>query len=185
MSKSLLKIEHLQLFGVIKSSQILLQTPCSELKLALHMNSQTRLQFLVRALLATLLCWLVLCLKLCGPEAMLLLESLESFISSKMSSWYLWVRKKSQKAEDIKKNPDIYLFGKLIIFKTLKRPRTLKAMYSSEPSLRLPTRHPKKAYCQPSSRALDRFQRCLDTWMPLRSWPWVPSRLNLAWWVAD
>lgn len=102
---------------------------------------------------------------------MLQLESFGSFLSSKMSSWYLWISKKSLKAKDIKKNPNTYSFGNLIISETLKQPHTPSAVYSLEPNIHLPSRHPEKAYCQPSTVLETGFQRYLDTRTPLRSWP--------------
>lgn len=146
---------------------------------------QTGPQFSVWALCTTLLCQLVF-LSL-SSQSWSHAAAWEFWtLPRKMSSCYLWIRKKSQKAEDIKKKPSTYSFESFIICKTPEWPHTLRAIYSLEPNLHLPTRHPEKTYCQPSSRALETgFQRDLDTWMPLRSWPWVLSRLYLAWWVAD
>ena len=101
MPKSLLKTGLQQLAGLAKSSQILLQMRCSEPKPTLRSRSQSAPRFPAGALLAILLCRLgVFCfVKARGPEAVLLPEGSGSFLSSKTSSWYLWIGNKSQKKQ--------------------------------------------------------------------------------------
>lgn len=107
----------------------------------------------------------------------------ESFLHGQMSFWFLWVRRKPQKSRR-NKEPQHLLFSKTEHYEIPEA--TLHPQSHLDPNLPLPTRHPEKASCQPPSRTSETgFQRCLETWMPWRSWPWPLSRLNLACCVGD